>query len=148
MDIQTFIKKILPGAQKANKEMHILPSLTISQAILESGSGRHAPGNNCFGIKWTEGCGFKSQLLWTNEWSAKLKKFVKVQAKFKAYNTLAECVVDHSKLLMNKRYDNVRNSKNYMEACNEIQKAGYATDPNYSKLLISIIVINKLFQYD
>lgn len=142
------MKEIMPGAIKAFREDYILPSLTAAQALLESGNGQDCPGNNCFGIKWTEGCGFDSQLLWTHEWNPNLKALEKVQRKFRKYKTLADCILDHSKLLSLARYESVRACKNYIQACEQIKKDGYATDPNYTKLLISIITTNKLFQYD
>lgn len=148
MEKQKFIKEILPGAEEAFKKDHILPSLTIAQALLEGANGKSCPGNNCFGIKWTPGCGFDKQLLWTHEWNSKLKQLEKVQRYFRKYKTLADCVLDHSKLLSSPRYQNIRSAKDYIEACDLIKKDGYATDPNYTKLLISIIVTNKLYLYD
>jgi len=168
MDKQNFIKLCLPGAIKAFREEHILPSLTIAQALLESGNGKSCPGNNCFGIKWSEKCGYGSQLLVTSEYY-NLEQFnklkaskawyelvavknntyhVHIKAKFKKYKAIGDCVLDHSKLLSTARYESVRVCKNYKDACEQIKKDGYATDPKYPTLLISIITINKLYQYD
>lgn len=139
---------MLQGALKAYKQFNILPSLTLAQGLLEGGNGQNCPGNNCFGIKWTNGCGFDSQLLWTHEWNSKAMKMERVQRPFRKYNSIADCVLDHSKLLEKPRYIDVRRAKNYREACIAVKKDGYATDPKYTTLLISIIVSNKLYQYD
>jgi flagellum-specific peptidoglycan hydrolase FlgJ len=148
LDKGRFIKAVLPGAMTAFKKEHILPSLTIAQALLEGANGQSCPGNNCFGIKWTEGCGYEKQLLWTHEWNPKIKALEKVQSPFRKYKTLADCVLDHSKVLSVARYESVRACKNFKSACEQIKKDGYATDPKYPTLLISIITSNKLYQYD
>jgi len=148
LDKKKFIAACLPGAQKAWKSEHIFTSLTLAQALIESGNGQDCPGNNCFGIKWTAGCGFDSQLLWTHEWNDKIKGLEKVQRYFRKYKTLADCILDHSKLLSTARYESVRACKNYKDACTQILKDGYATDKNYTKLLMGVIVTNKLYQYD
>jgi flagellar protein FlgJ len=51
--------------------------LLVAQWALESGWGKHAPGNNCFGIKAYPGC-YGWQLLQTREWftDAELTKFL------------------------------------------------------------------------
>ena len=36
----------------------------------------------------------------------------------------------------------------YKEACEAVQQAGYATDPNYAKQLIKLIEQYKLYNYD
>lgn len=168
MDKKKFISLCLPGALAAFEIEKILPSLTLAQALLESGNGDSCPGNNCFGIKWTEGCGHSSQLLITSEYytlpqynSLKASKawyelvavkngqyHVHIKAKFRKYKSIADCVLDHSKFLSTDRYKSVRGAKTYKEACEQIKKDGYATDPKYPTLLESIILTNKLYQYD
>lgn len=51
---QEFLNKIVPDAQKLQREHGVLTSVTIAQAILESGwgkSGLTQQANNLFGIK-------------------------------------------------------------------------------------------------
>jgi len=146
MDKQEFIATILPGAIQAYKELGVLPSLTIAQAILESGWGSSAPGNMLFGLKWTEGCGYDWQLLWTSEYYDGVK--TKIQAKFRKYESMSDSIIDHSRLLSKARYAKVLEAKDYREACQAIYDAGYATDPNYPQLLITLIEQNNLDQYD
>lgn len=148
-NMQDFIDKVLPGARKGYLEHNILPSLTIAQAILESNSGKSQlakKGNNLFGIK--------ADSRWTGKKiNFPTKEFIKgkeitVNAYFRAYDSFAESVEDHTKFLLTKRYEKVRSSKDYEEACTEIWKAGYATDPKYPNKLISIIKQYELYKYD
>jgi flagellum-specific peptidoglycan hydrolase FlgJ len=146
MDKQKFINLIKDGAIQAYKKYNILPSLTMAQAILESSWGKSAPGNMLFGIKWTKDCGYGAQLLWTTEFYN--GKAQKVQAKFRKYKNFAESILDHAQLLLLTRYKPVREAKSYKEACTQIQKCGYATDPKYADKLIALIEANNLQLYD
>jgi flagellum-specific peptidoglycan hydrolase FlgJ len=141
-----FIDKILPGAKRAHAEYGVLPSLTLSQAILESNSGKSSIGNNIFGIKATATWKGKKQLVWTTEYIKGVK--TKVQAWFRDYDSIDESILDHAKLLTLTRYKPVVASKDYKEACIQVQKCGYATDPKYATKLISIIEQNKLNLHD
>lgn len=147
--MQNFIDKILPGVKKGYSDYNILPSLTIAQAILESNSGKSQlaiKGNNLFGIK--------ADSRWTGKKiNFPTKEFIKgkeitVNTYFRAYGSFSDSVEDHTKFLLTKRYEKVRTSKDYKEACTEIWKAGYATDPRYSQKLIQLIETYRLYEYD
>jgi flagellum-specific peptidoglycan hydrolase FlgJ len=75
---------------------------------------------------------------------------VTVQAAFRKYNTMAESVEDHANLfVVDKRYAHAMAVTNDPNAfAQEIQRAGYATDPNYANLLISLMQQHHLYQYD
>ena len=145
-DNEGFIDQVKPGAISAYKKHNILPSLTLAQAILESNWGKSAPGNMLFGIKWTENCGYDRQLLWTREYVD--GEWIRVQAYFRKYDSYEESILDHSKLLLASRYSRVLAAEDYKEACRAVWEAGYATDPDYPKKLISLIEINNLNQWD
>lgn len=146
MTKQEFINLVVPGAVEAYKKYNILPSLTLAQACLESNWGNSAPGNMLFGIKWTKDCGFGWQLLWTKEYIN--GKWERVRAKFRKYNSYAESIADHAHLLLKPRYAKVLTAKDYKEACTEIWKAGYATDPDYVDKLIRLIEDYNLNKWD
>jgi flagellum-specific peptidoglycan hydrolase FlgJ len=55
------------AAVTASKATGIPPELLVAQWAVESGWGKHAPGNNCFGIKQYKGAHGR-QLLRTREW--------------------------------------------------------------------------------
>jgi flagellum-specific peptidoglycan hydrolase FlgJ len=146
MTKQEFINLIAPAAVEAYKKYNILPSLTLAQAALESNWGNSAPGCMLFGIKWSEGCGYGYQLLWTREYIN--GKWVKVRAKFRKYGSFADSIDDHAQLLLKSRYAKVLTAKDYKEACWAVYEAGYATDPKYPDKLIGLIETYNLNRWD
>ena len=144
-----FIIKIKDYAIDNYKKHKILPSLTISQAILESGFGESTlskKANNLFGIKAYSDWNGDVYSINTREYIN--GSYVYIKAKFKSYSSLKDSIADHSTLLLTDKYKSVRLANNYITACNEIHKCGYATAPNYSKVLIDIIEDYKLYEYD
>lgn len=147
MNKQDFINAIRQGAIDGYTKYKILPSLTMAQAILESGWGKNHIQNNLFGIKAGTSWNGKVAIRQTKEFIN--GKWITVNAKFRAYNSFNESIEDHAKLLgTSKRYKPVTQAQNYKQICNQIWKCGYATDPNYPNKLIRIIEQNKLYQYD
>lgn len=138
-------------AELAKNDCRVLPSLTIAQAILESGWGRSGltkKANALFGIK--AGKDWKGKV-----YSSKTKEcydgvnFVDEVAAFRAYNTWGESVQDHTEFLCGlKRYAAVIGEKDYKKACKAIKAAGYATDPDYAEKLIALIEKYKLYEFD
>lgn len=141
-----FINSIKGGAIEGYKKYNILPSLTIAQAILETGWGRSSIGNNLFGIKANASWKGKVQTVRTHEYINGKKIYV--DAKFRDYDSIAESLEDRFKLLSNSRYKKVVQAKDYKEGANELYKAGYATDPQYPNKLIQIITQNELYELD
>lgn len=143
---QKFINSIKDGAIESQRKHNILASLTLAQAIIESGWGRQSIGNNIFGIKVGSNWKGKKQLVTTREFIN--NEWITVQAWFRDYDSIAHCIEDRNKFLQYPRYKKVLESKDYKEACIEIYKARYATDPGYTKLLTQIIEQNKLYLFD
>lgn len=149
MNKEEFIQSIKTGALKGEKDYGILPSLTIAQAILESGWGTSQlakEAKNLFGIKAFSNWTGKRITMKTTEWYDG-KKII-INAEFKVYDSFNDSIEDHNKLLSNSRYKPVRLCKDYKEACREIYNCSYATDPTYSEKLIKIIEENKLYRID
>lgn len=149
MDKKGFIDSIKEGALKGQREHNILASLTIAQAILESGWGSSQltqRANNLFGIKAFSNWKGRKINIPTTEWYN--GKMTMINADFKAYDSLTDSIEDHNKLLTNARYNPVRECKDYKAACESIRDCGYATDPEYTKKLIKIIEENKLYEFD
>jgi peptidoglycan hydrolase-like protein with peptidoglycan-binding domain len=149
MERKEFINSIREGALKGGKDYGIIPSLTIAQAILESGWGTSQlskRAKNLFGIKafsdWTGG----RITLPTMEWYKGQIKII--NADFRSYDSFNASIEDHNKLLSYSRYRPVRESTDYKEACQKIFECGYATDPRYAEKLISIIESYRLFDFD
>ncbi|NRF90494.1 glycoside hydrolase family 73 protein [Paenibacillus frigoriresistens] len=141
MSKESFIYQLVPVAQADMREFGILASVTIAQAILESGWGRSAPGNNLFGIK-----GRRQQQVTKELISG---KWIQIVDGFRVYDNWSDSVRDHSLLLAhNPRYSNVLHERGYRCASRELQRAGYATDPQYADKLIRIIEGSELTRFD
>ncbi|MBS6063696.1 MAG: glucosaminidase domain-containing protein [Peptostreptococcaceae bacterium] len=151
MDKKQFIEKVGRIAKEEQKKSGILASLTISQAILESGwggSGLTKKANALFGIK--AGTNWKGRV-----YNAQTKEcydgktFETITAGFRAYNSWEESIADHTRLLTTaSRYKKLIGETDYKRACKEIHAAGYATDPGYPAKLIKIIEENNLTNWD
>ena len=146
-----FIERVGALAAADMQKSGVLASLTIAQAILESGwgkSGLTVKGNALFGIKAGKS--------WTGAvYSGKTQEcydgvtFTTVTGLFRAYGSWAESVADHSDLLScNARYKAVIGERDYKAACRAIAAAGYATDPKYADKLVQIIETYALTTYD
>lgn len=148
-----FIMEIAPIAQKMQEEYQILPSIIMSQAILESNSGQSELGrtyNNLFGIK---AYGDENQVtLSTQEFMD--GKWYELNGTFRVYSNWAESIDDHTQLFVHgvtwdkDLYRPVIEAKTYQEAAVALQEAGYATDPKYSEKIISVIELYELHKYD
>lgn len=134
---QNFINKIYPHAVEDMKKSKVLASLTIAQAILESGWGESNLAknyNNLFGIKKGSNWNGKSVKLNNSEW--------------RVYDSWLGSIKDHSDLLQKPRYEKVLKSKDYKSACQEVRLAGYCTESDYSQKLINLIEKYELYKYD
>lgn len=159
MTSKEFVKSFYPHARIVQDRTGISAVAILAQAALESGWGKFAPGNMFFGVKDTDGVNGNEQLLTTTEYHAsvnvkypvvisitptvkngrKLFKY-KVKDYFRKYNTPADCFNDHAQFFFkNKRYAKALLVKSDpMKFIDEIAKAGYATAPDYAKLLKSV----------
>lgn len=145
-----FIAMIGDIARKDMVKTGVLASLTIAQAILESGWGRSdlaVTGNNLFGMKATSAWTGKTYTTETNECYDGVN-MERVEAVFRAYDSWEESIADHSALFSASRYKKVVGETDYKVACVEVKNAGYATDPSYPTKLISIIEQYNLHEYD
>ena len=128
----------------------ILPSVTIAQAILESGWGRSTltvKGNALFGIK--AGSGWKGKRLSLKTWEVYDGKRTDIIDAFRAYDSWEESVADHSAFLGSlARYRNIVGNTDPEKVCRLLQQDGYATAPNYADSLIGLIGQYDLGQYD
>jgi len=147
MDLQNLISMLYPQAVENYNRYGILPSLTLSQAILESNSGDSILAKsyyNLFGIKGTGTAGSVQLPTWEEVNGKKENIF----ADFKVYHNYNESLTDHAKLLTTDRYKDVKNAPNYKSGAIALYNAGYATDSGYAGKLISIIEQNQLYKID
>lgn len=141
-----FQKRMAHHAAAASRETGVPAHLMLGQAALESGWGKRelkgadgSPSNNLFGIKATGNWNGKVIEATTTEYINGIKQ--KRVEKFRAYDSYADSFKDFANLMLNNpRYENVianlHDVKGYAQA---MQKAGYATDPNYASKLASVI---------
>lgn len=153
---EQFIKAAVPGAQRGWREYGVPPSVTIAQAILESGWGRSglsAVDKNYFGIKCQSGkygtLANGCHVYRTNE-CTKAGTCFSIQDAFRTYATMGHSFRDHGNFLrVNPRY---AGAFNYTKDANKfifaVWKAGYATDPNYVVKVTGIMAAWNLYQYD
>ena len=144
------------------KRSGILASVTIAQAILESGYGRSAlalEANNLFCMKsqlsgntWKSAWGGDTYAVRTGEYIGGQR--VTVTGVFRSYNSIAESIRDHSDYLTQAkngtalRYKGVVGNKSYQQTIRLIKNGGYATAPTYVSTVISIIKKWNLTKYD
>tara|TARA_B100001758_G_C18370566_1_gene591104 strand:- start:219 stop:1136 length:918 start_codon:yes stop_codon:yes gene_type:complete len=119
-------------------------SITLAQAILESGHGKSRlaiQGKNHFGIKCH------------SNWNGKtiIEDDDLIGECFRKYNKVKDSYRDHSLFLAERerysflfKYDR----KDYESWARGLQRAGYATNPKYSDLLIDLIERHKLDRFD
>ena len=127
-------------------EMHqygIPASITLAQGMLESGNGNSElarKSKNHFGIKCHSSWEGKKVYHDDDEAQECFRKYPTVRASFR----------DHSVFLQRARYANLFELAitDYKAWSKGLKKAGYATNPKYSEILIKIIEDNQLQQYD
>lgn len=143
--VASFIQKIGDAAVRVAKDNGIHPELIMSQAALESGWGRreikHENGetsHNIFGIKATSNWKGKVVHVMTTEYVDGVPK--KMSQPFRAYDSYDEALSDYARLISTSgRYASVVKAPSPEQAAREVQKSGYATDPDYANKLISIM---------
>ena len=143
---QAFIDLV---GEQAQADGDILPSLTIAQAILESGWGKSdlaQKANALFGIK--AGTGWKGPRVDSKSKEHIDAKRVDITAAFRAYDSWEKSIEDHGKLLRAERYKAVIGERDYKTACRAVHTAGYATDPEYANKLIKLIEQYGLAKWD
>ena len=119
-----FIERLMCNALEAQS----LPSVSISQAAIETGYGRYLKlKHNLFGIK---GKGIKSR---TKEFVN--GRYITIYSEFQYFKTQKLAFKRHFEII--NRYG--VKGDNYVDWINTIVLHGYATDPHYDKKLSYII---------
>ena len=151
--VNQFIKQVAPAAQQEQRKYHIPASITIAQAGTESNWGRSKLAykyNNLFGIKANSKHN-RVRMYTTENINGKNKE---VKQYFQVYDSWSDSIKSHTYLIVrgtadnHQRFRGVQKAKNYQQAAYELQKNGYATDPNYASKLIYAIQKFHLNKYD
>lgn len=145
-NIREFRERLEPHAEEASRATGIPAKFMLGQAALESGWGRReilnadgSTSHNLFGIKASGGWKGKVVEATTTEY-VNGEPQTKVE-KFRAYDSYADAFRDYANLLRsNPRYQGVlANGQDVEGFAQGLQRAGYATDPNYAAKLTRII---------
>ena len=160
----SFIEKLGPIARENYRRTGILASVTMAQAILESGWGQSSlaqNGNNLFGMKTNLSGNSWSGSAWdgvnyyrkgTYEYGSGGRYSTK--ANFRKYSCVEDSIEDHSAYLLNakngsrKRYAGLTNTKSYKKQLQIIKNGGYATSGSYVSQLCRVIKTYNLTKWD
>ena len=137
-----------PGAIAAQSEWGVPASVTIAQAIDESGWGRSelaARDHNLFGIKGDGPAGSVAEP--TQEYVH--GRAVQRTADFRVYQDDAQSISDHGKLLATSGYYSRAMANRQSPDTFAADLTGiYATDPNYGAKLVGLMRRYNLYRYD
>ena len=141
---ESYIQRYSSIAVEEMDRYNIPASITLAQGILESGNGESylaVEGNNHFGIKCHD------------NWSGEIiiEDDDQKNECFRKYFKASDSYRDHSLFLTERdRYSFLFEYKktNYKKWAKGLKKAGYATNPEYSKLLINLIERYNLSRFD
>jgi len=142
--VLVYIEKYKAVAKENMEKTGIPASVTLGQAILESGAGTgplSVQANNHFGIKCH------------NEWTGPSIRYTDDEENecFRKYDDPSQSFKDHSFFLTSRpRYASLfqLDKTDYTSWAKGLKAAGYATDPKYPDKLIGLIERYKLYQFD
>lgn len=130
-----FLDDLWPTILKASQMTGVDPRIIGAQAALESGYGKHAPGNNLFGIK-SHGQAGGNTLATTEVVNGQP---VRVQDSFRGYASPQDSILGYAEFInKNPRYGPFRSAQGMDAQIDALGKSGYATDPNYAAKIRSI----------
>lgn len=154
VNTDAYIARAAEAAKASKAKFGVPRAVTIAQSILESGWGRSGlttKYKNYFGIKcaalvspYQKGCVALKSYEYVK---GKKKLYV---SRFRIYSSMEKSFLDHGRLLdYNDRYNKAFKYPNDPDQfIREVHKAGYATDPNYSKSVIALMKRYNLYRFD
>jgi len=140
-----FVHKLLPFARQAADELGVDVGILLAQAALETGWGKgvmtHADGHssfNLFNIKADKSWRGASVEKVTLEFERGIPR--KQKAHFRSYGSWQQSFMDYARFIKNNpRYQQaLQVSSNPEQYMHELQKAGYATDPEYARKVMRV----------
>lgn len=140
-----FVSAVLPHAKAAAQALGVNPLLLTAQAALETGWGKFvirdgggASTHNLFNIKADSRWSGERAQVSTLEYQDGVA--VKERANFRSYGSFAESFTDYVEFLKNNpRYEkSLAHAGTDEDFATELQRAGYATDPQYAQKILAI----------
>jgi peptidoglycan hydrolase FlgJ len=150
---QQFVASQAQAAARVSAESGIPADFMLAQAAHETGWGRReirgrdgSTSHNLFGIK--AGAGWNGPTVTTTTTEVIDGEPRKVQAQFRAYASYEDSFRDYARLIGNSpRYAAARRATDDPSAfARELQRAGYATDPDYAAKLTRVIQTTQRLQ--
>ena len=145
---QAFINEVANGAMATQRRYGVPASVTIAQAIDESGWGQSllaTNDHNLFGIKGTGPAGSDQQQ--TQE--VINGQFVNLPASFQIYQNIAQSIDAHGRLLAHSSdYASAMANSRDPNAFAAALTGVYATDPAYGMKLIELMQHYDLYRFD
>ncbi len=147
-----FINDIWPYAQRAANTLGVDADVLVAQSALETGWGKHTPkhadGSNSFNL-----FGIKADHRWQGDKVEITTREVRhgvmqqEQAEFRSYESVSQAFEDYTAFILeNPRYQKaLEHGYDASAYAHELQKAGYATDPQYADK-INRVRGNKILQ--
>jgi flagellar protein FlgJ len=143
--VQAFVESIRPHAEAAAATLGIPAHFLIAQAGLETGWGRSQPKTadgavsyNLFGVKAGQRWNGPTVAAATSEFVHGAA--VRTVEKFRAYGSYAAAFGDLAKVLGARRYASaIAGADDPARYAQGLQRAGYATDPQYAEKLTRAI---------
>jgi len=141
-----FVKSILPAARQAARQLGLEPLALVAQAALETGWGQRMfkavdgrESYNLFGIKAQPEWQGDVAVVDTLEYRQGIARQEK--AKFRVYESLQAGLQDYVDFIRQQpRYQDAvavsHDTANYFQ---QLQAAGYATDPNYAQKILQVM---------
>lgn len=144
-----FLQRTVGAAQHSQRVTGVPASITLAQAILESGCGQSAlavRSNNYFGIKARVGEDYREFSTYEFVDGRRVREI----ARFARYPSPAESFRAHAALLATlPRYRPAMAVCSYPQAfAEQLQACRYSTDPNYARKLMELVDQFDLTQYD
>ena len=140
--VSAFVNRIWQQAEQAAKALGLPTEAVVGHAALETGWGAHQPGGDSFNL-----FGIKADARWqgdkvtasTTEMDGGRTRTE--QAAFRAYDNAEQGFADYVRFLKsNPRYaEAIKAGSSPQQFADGLQKAGYATDPNYASKLKAAI---------
>ena len=140
-----FVERLRSHAERAARKLGTTPEVLMAQAALETGWGKHVVGgangqtsHNLFSIKADPS--WEGRTVTQRTLEVLGGRPVKVSAAFRAYKDVGAAFDDYVDFIQrNPRYqraiERAADPKAYVQ---ELQRAGYATDPAYAQKILQI----------
>jgi flagellar protein FlgJ len=143
---ENFVKKYWPDAVNATKGTGIYPETMLAMAVVESSGkstdGNWYPGQGLLARKANNFFGIKNSAAWKGATIAlPTPGDADKISTFRVYTGIGESIADFVKFLKtNPRYTTagVFEAKDYVSQILAIARAGYAENPNYSKVITGV----------